>query len=51
MKIPNEEKKQLIVYLDNAISGVTEQLQQLRQQIKFFLDQKVKLQKIRKFIK
>ena len=51
MKIPNEEKKQLIFYLDNAISGITKQLQELRQQIKFFIDQKTKLQSIRKFIK
>ena len=51
MKIPNEEKELLRGYLDNAISGITKQLQELRTQIKFFTDQKAKLQSIRKFIK
>ena len=51
MKIPNEEKELLRGYLDNAISGITEQLQELRSRIKFFTDQKSKMQSIRKFIK
>lgn len=51
MKIPNEEKERLIFYLDNAIKGLNENLTNLRNQIKFFIGEKQKLQNIRKYIK
>ena len=51
MKIPNEEKEQLVFYLDHAIAGLSDQLANLRKQIKFFTNEKTKLQKIRKCIK
>lgn len=51
MKVPDKEKEDLFFYLDNAINGIYNQLAELRKQIKFYTEQKQKLQRIRKAIK
>ena len=51
IKLEGEEKAELIKYLDGAITHLETQIEPLRKQLKFYIGEKIKLQKIRKCIK
>ena len=51
MKLPDNEKKNLILYLTTAINSVSERLMNLRKEVKYFMGELKKLQQIRKAIK